>query len=94
MKHFVLGNNIGLIFKIGNQEEKSVPCHVTKHIIDFRSWSRPGMQGGDYLAPLYLYSKDGFSKTPNLNTEIVSQIENIVGKTTPEDIFEYIWSIT
>ncbi len=93
MQHFILGENIGLIFKIGNQESNSVSGHVTKHIIDFRSWSRPGMQGGDYLAPLYLYSKDGSTKTPNLNTEVVFQIESIVGKTTPEDIFEYIYGV-
>lgn len=55
MKHFVGGNNLGLVFKLGHPEDNSAPVMVTSNIIDFRSWSRPGMQGGDYVAPLYLY---------------------------------------
>lgn len=45
-----------------------------------------------YIFPLYLYSEDG-TKTPNLNTEIVNKIEDMVGKTTPEDIFDYIYAV-
>jgi type I restriction-modification system DNA methylase subunit len=45
-----------------------------------------------YIFPLYLYSDDG-SKTPNLKQEIVDQIEKIVGETTPEDIFDYIYAV-
>ena len=54
MQHFFNGENVGLVFKKGNAEENSASIMVTKNIIDFRSWSRPGMQGGDYVAPLYL----------------------------------------
>ena len=32
-------------------------------------------------------------KTPNLKTEIVSQIEKIVGKITSEEIFDYIYAL-
>jgi len=45
-----------------------------------------------YVFPLYLYSEDG-TKTPNLNSEIVSEIEKIVGKTKPEEIFDYIYAV-
>lgn len=45
-----------------------------------------------YALPLYLYSSDG-TKTPNLNPEIISKIEEIVGKTTPENIFDYIYAV-
>ena len=55
MQHFLKGDNLGLIFKLGNAEEKSTSVMISQNIIDFRSWSRPGMQGGDYIAPLYLY---------------------------------------
>ena len=51
-----------------------------------------GNKGQDYLFPLYLYSEDGM-KTPNLKTEIVSQIEKIVGKITSEEIFDYIYAL-
>ncbi len=55
MQHFLKGENIGLVFKLGNAELKSVSAMVTDKITDFRSWSRSGMQGGDYVAPLYIY---------------------------------------
>ena len=45
-----------------------------------------------YVFPLYLYSEDG-TKAPNLKTEIVNEIEKIVGKTQPEDILDYIYAV-
>ena len=44
------------------------------------------------LFPLYLYADDG-SRVPNLKKEIVAEIEKIVGKATPEDIFDYIYAV-
>ena len=41
--------------------------------------------------PLYLYTEDG-SRVPNIKKEIVSEIENIVDKVSPEDIFDYIYA--
>jgi predicted helicase len=60
---------------------------ITNNIIDFRSWSRPGMQGGDYIAPLYLYQDgsgqqsigDTTERKPNLNMEIVGRIAERLG---------------
>ena len=40
---------------------------------------------------MYIYGEDN-SKTPNLKKEIVLQIENIVGKISPENIFDYIYA--
>ena len=82
MQHFLKGDNVGLVFKLGNAEKRSVAAMVTKSITDFRSWSRPGMQGGDYVAPLYLYANTNgqqsteltAERTPNLRPEIVQQI--------------------
>jgi predicted helicase len=62
MQHFLKGENVGLVFKLGNPEEKSASAMVSKNIIDFRSWSRPGMQGGDYIAPLYIYPENSTSQ--------------------------------
>jgi len=42
--------------------------------------------------PLYLYNFDGV-KTSNLKNEIVGKIENIIGNTLPEDIFDYIYAV-
>jgi predicted helicase len=45
-----------------------------------------------YVFPLYLYSEDG-TKIPNLKKEIVDELEKIVGKVSPEDIFDYIYAV-
>jgi type I restriction-modification system DNA methylase subunit len=45
-----------------------------------------------YVFPLYIYHKDG-ARVPNLKKEIVDKIENVVGKTTPEDVFDYIYAV-
>jgi hypothetical protein len=44
-----------------------------------------------YASPLYLYS-DGGEKIPNINKEIWNKINGLVGDTTPEDIFDYIYA--
>lgn len=88
MQHFTK-NNIGLVYKLGNAEENSVSAMVSKNIIDFRSWSRPGMQGGDYIAPLYIYPESNGQQSidqsekrkPNLKAEIVNQIAESLGLT-------------
>ncbi len=88
MKH-LLQKNLGLVFKLGNAEENSASVMISKNIIDFRSWSRPGMQGGDYIAPLYIYSNtnteqeifQSVSRVPNLNMEIVSGIAKAINLT-------------
>ncbi|MCT4085513.1 N-6 DNA methylase [Elizabethkingia anophelis] len=83
MKHFLKDDNLGLVFKLGNAETNSVSAMVTKNIIDFRSWSRPGMQGGDYVSPLYLYPETTLEgeaeRIPNLNMEIVEKIGKNLG---------------
>lgn len=44
-----------------------------------------------YCFPLYIYTND--DKTPNLNPQIVREIESKVGQTTPESIFDYIYGV-
>ena len=44
-----------------------------------------------YCFPLYIYTND--ERTPNLNPQIVREIENKVGQTTPESIFDYIYGV-
>ena len=64
MQHF-LKDNVGLVFKLGNAQEKSTPVMATNCITDFRSWSCSGMQGGDYVAPLYVYPTSNSKKEKN-----------------------------
>jgi predicted helicase len=78
MGHFFSKDNAGIVFT-RCFTENAPPVFISNNIISFRSWTRPGMQGGDYIAPLYLYSEKGdLDKTekrrPNLNNEMVQTI--------------------
>jgi predicted helicase len=93
MQHFTPETNLGLVYKLGNAEENSASVHATNTIIDFRSWSRPGMQGGDYVSPLYLYHEDG-TKTPNFNLDELKKLKlNLKDSYEPEDILDYIYAV-
>lgn len=67
---------------------------ATENVSDLNSVS---MQTGEqtYVFPLYLYSDElgKVKKTSNLDKKIVAAIEKVVGKTTPEDIFHYIYAV-
>jgi predicted helicase len=81
MQHLLFGENVGLIFKRGFTED-APPVFVSTNIINFRLWSRHGMQGGDYIAPLYLYPEPAFqaagdTRRPNLNEAIIGEISRL-----------------
>jgi predicted helicase len=96
MQHFIKGENLGLICKRGFAED-APPIFITKNITEFRYWSRAGMQGGDYVFPLYLYQENfgQTEKTVNMNEAIViefvakASIENI----NEMQIFDYIYAV-
>ncbi len=85
-------SNLAIIAKRGFDEDLAMPVFVSNKIIDRRAWSRAGMQGAEQLFPLYLYT-DQNEKIPNLNKEIWDKINEIVGKTTPENILDYIYAV-
>jgi len=85
MQHLLDKVNIGFIFKRGF-DENAPPCFISKTIIDRRTWSRPGMQGAESIAPLYVYhdTTDLLAETtrsPNLNMQIVEAISSGFGLT-------------
>jgi len=91
MKHMVAKNNIGLI--TNRQIVNDIWSHIgVTELVNCHGTFYLGNKGQDYLFPLYLYSEDG-SRIPNLKKEIINEIENIVGKTKPENIFDYIYAI-
>ena len=86
MRHYIAGENVGLLFKRGDIEEKAAAAFITKHISDSRSWSSSGMQGIESSAPLYLYPEpipntleDRALREPNLNMRIVKTIADSLG---------------
>lgn len=88
MRHFLKSENIGLVFKRGGIEEKAAPVFLTKYISESRSWSRPGMQGIETSAPLYIYPNtdagqqditDDGKPNLNLNQDIIKSIASRLG---------------
>lgn len=80
MKHMLKGNNISMITKKGFPKDNP-PIFASKYISDSRFWSCSGMQGGDFVFPLYLYKDPelgNVTRIPNLNTTIWETIENWV----------------
>ncbi|MCL1908916.1 MAG: hypothetical protein FWG12_06070, partial [Holophagaceae bacterium] len=104
MKHFLAGQNVGLV--IGRQAITDNWSHVqiTNNITDNRiHYSNKGIP---VSCPLYLYSdQNGGTREPNLNTDIVSKIvktlslefepEKTNGKTkfAPIDLLDYIYAV-
>ena len=95
MRH-IFKANIALVTKKGFPLENPT-IFITDTISDSRYWSRSGMQGGDFVFPLYLYPEEGSIDTerrPNLDEKIWAQINTTIGKeAAPEDIFDYIYGV-
>ena len=84
----LLNPNLALLtsrnFQAGKQFDR---VFLAKKVVEIHAASDQ-----TYIFPLYLYSEDG-SRMPNLRKEIVDEIEEIDGKVSPEDIFDYIYAI-
>jgi len=89
MKHFVDKDNLGLVFARSQKSPQFNALFITKNIIETKCGESSTQSA---VAPLYLYSDDN-TKTSNLKPEIVAEIENIVGKTQPENILDYIYAV-
>lgn len=79
----MLNKNFALCLPRSN---KRISVFVTQYIAD-----KHYIGDQTYIFPLYIYTND--DKTPNLNPQIVREIESKVGQTTPESIFDYIYGV-
>jgi Predicted helicase len=89
-KHF-LHENFGLITVRQQSTFNFQHILVTKFMIESGAISLQTKEWG-YIFPLYIYHEDG-SRKPNLKEEIIEEIEKIVGKISPEDIFDYVYAV-
>lgn len=93
MKHLAYhSDNFALIYKRGHIDHDGSAAAITRYISNRRAFSRSGMTGGDYIAPLYYYSDDG-EKHPNFNEEKLSLLLAQIGEQSPEDVFDYIYAV-
>ena len=75
------------LFSKRGQDFNSAPIFISSYIADIRVYSCPGVQGTDYLFPLFLYPDtnkqqtliETAERTPNLDKEIVSQMAEKLG---------------
>lgn len=91
-RQFVDKENIGLVTV--RQQSTFAFQHIlaTRFMIESGAISLQTKEWG-YVFPLYLYSEADDSRIPNLKKEIVDEIEKLVGKTSPENIFDYIYAV-
>ncbi|MEX0621690.1 MAG: type ISP restriction/modification enzyme [Candidatus Woykebacteria bacterium] len=91
MRHYLLGENYGLLFSRMTKGKPFAHAFITSHISEVIFLS-PLTGTNAFNAPLYIYSEDGL-RTTNLKKEVVLEIEKIVGKSSPEDIFDYVYAV-
>ena len=91
MKHFILGQNIGLVISRQVKAGKSYQhCLVTKNITESSYVSNKTGEIG-YTAPLYLYLENG-ERLSNINDDTLLKIKETLPECTPEDLFDYIYA--
>ncbi len=102
MRHFLDGNNLGLLFRRGHESINSAPIFCTKFISSSRSWSAPKEKSIEYSAPLYVYlnekNKTEFTTYINMDETIRKAIEDVAtdskhGKPDEYAIFDYIYGL-
>ncbi len=90
-KNIVGKENVSLVYVQRSPSVTPVSYVFLSNSIVVNGYIRSDSVSIDTMAPLYLYTEKG-EKVPNLNTEIWSKINEIVGETTPEDILDYIYA--
>lgn len=84
-----LKKNIALLSGRQSKSEFANHFFVSKFISEMKTAESTT---GSYHFPLYLYDEDD-SRTPNLKREFLVTIEKKVGKTNPDEVFDYIYAI-
>lgn len=89
MKHFMIGENIGLVTARSNKN--LIPDHffISKYPTEAKLGESSTQSA---VFPLYVYSTDG-AKNSNLQKEMVDKIKRVVGDTLPEDVLSYIYAV-
>ena len=92
MRNFLEGENIGLITVNRSPAETPTSYYFLTKLPHSNGYIRSDSVSIDTVFPIYLYLEDG-SRVANLKKEIVNEIENIAGKVSPEDIFDYLYAV-
>ena len=92
MRNFVSHENLALVAKKGFPSDGVAPVFISNNITDFRFWSCSGMQGGDYVFPLYIY--DSGERISNLSDEVLNGFREIAGSSFDEmKVIDYVYGV-
>lgn len=103
MKHFIMGDNIGLVFSRQAATNNWSHAQITDAMIDNRL--HYSSKGTSFCSPLYLYDDEAGHRHPNLQQGIVNKIAQNIGlefeteksgkkgKFAPIDLLDYIYAI-
>lgn len=89
MQNFMYGDNLGLIAPKQLAPSEKAGAFITRIIGGHKTFSA---FNSNYYFPLYVYSKTG-ERLANLNVEILSEIEKVVGEISPEEVLDYIYGL-
>ncbi len=84
----IIKNNIGLVLARQFGGGKHFICFIANQLFEISSQPYAPYT----LFPLYLYKEDN-SKILNLKKDVVEKIEEMTGKTKPEDILDYVYAV-
>lgn len=88
MKHFISGDNVGIVLNRRVEGPRSfTDVFITACITDAR---RVSIKETNYVFPLFLYVED--KKIPNFEPQIHKKIKEIVGEVSADNIFDYIYA--
>ncbi len=88
MQHFILGTNLGIVFRRQQPESLDLYIFCSKEIVA-DGYIRSDNKGGESIAPLYLYPvingqqaiNETAERIPNLNQEIINEIAKNISLT-------------
>ncbi len=89
MQHFMGNQNIGILIKRQSKGDFSY-IFLADRIAE--SCMFESAYANNTVCPLYVYIKQN-EKAPNLDKEILVEINEIAGETTPENILDYIYAV-
>ncbi|MBM76206.1 MAG: hypothetical protein CMK59_12455 [Proteobacteria bacterium] len=86
-------NELSLIFKKGDVRPQAPVLFVSKYMSNYRSWSRSGMSGGDYVVPLNWRVED--KELDNLSLVFKARLMAIldIKQCTQKDIVDYVYAV-
>jgi len=92
-KHFLAGENIGLVTARSNKSGRPDHFLVSKYMSEAKAGESSTQS---CIMPLYRYDNDlgdVVTKNHNLNQKIFSEVLTIVADVSPENLFDYLYAV-